>query len=168
MLIDVETSRRGLLAGFAAVSTTGASAQGHGPPDEQGREPSKAERPSKAEAFAKLPPAEKWRRRFPQPVLVSDLIGRKVLDRNQVVLGIVEAIVAAPEGDLHVAFQRRRLFVLRGDTVLVPNILAALLGPFVILPEASDEDIAGLQAYQPSRYRVVEAGSRIRMALAKH
>ena len=117
--------------------------------------------------FAKLAPAEKWKRRFPQPVLVSDLIGRQVLDRDQGVLGYVEAVVTAPDGEIHIAFRRRRLVLFRGETVVVPNILAALLGPFVMLPEMSDEDIAGLPVFRPAAYATVDGGSRIRMALTK-
>ena len=168
MLSDIGAGRRRILTGIAAVvaASTGASAQGG--QSSSGEAGGQDRGQSRTEAFGRLSPAEKWRRRFPQSVLVSDLIGRKVLDREQVVLGFVEAIVAAPDGEIHVAFRRRRLLVFRGDTVVVPNVLAALLGPFVILPEASDGEIAGLPAYQPSGYTVVDPASRIRMALTKH
>lgn len=164
--------RRRLLTAFAAVSVLVpalAFAQGgHSPPQGGEQTPEKDESADKAGDFAKLPPAEKWQRRFPQPVLVSDLIGRKVLDRKQGVLGYLEAVVTTPGGDLHLAFGRRRFLAWRGDTVVVPNVMAALLGPFVMLPEATDDDIAKLPTYRPDAFRPVDAASRIRMALTKH
>lgn len=158
--------RRHLLAGLAGLAIAwpaAVHAQGeHSPPQAQvGSGGGPAE-------FAKLPPAEKWKRRFPQPVLVSDLIGRQMLDRDQGVLGTIDTVVATPDGEVHIAFHRRRLVLFRGDTVVVPNVMAALLGPFVMLPEMSDAEIAALPAYRPAAYQALDGGSHIRMALTKN
>lgn len=172
MLRSLDVNRRRLsaaLAGAAALLPAAAPAEGeHSPPGGGGQAEGKDDKAPRPVDFAKLPAAEKWARRFPQPVLVSDLIGRQMLDRDQGVLGHVQSVVTAPDGELHITFARRRLFVLRGDTVVVPNVIAALLGPFVMLPDATDEEIAKLPAYQPAAFRPVDTGSRIRMALTKN
>jgi hypothetical protein len=111
---------------------------------------------------------ERWRRRFPQPVLVSDLIGRLVLDRDQGVLGRIDTLVRNPAGEVDVVLSRRRFFLLWGPTVAVPAKTMALLGPFVMLLDVSPDELAKLPPWTASDAPPVDRASRIAMGLTKH
>ncbi len=156
-------SRKDVL-GLAAVGlgltfgrTASAQPSGHGVTQPGSGEPARA-----------LSQEERWRRRFPQPVLVSDLIGRRVLDTGQGVLGHIETLVRTNEGEILIAFARRRLFLFRGETVAVPAKVAALLGPFVMILDLSAAEIDGLRPFSVTGTTAVDRASRIEMALTKH
>ena len=119
-------------------------------------------------APASLSQEEKWRRRYPQPVLVSDLIGRQMLNRDQGVLGHIETLAKGPDGEIVIAFARRRLFLFKGAVVQVPAKVAALLGPFVMILDLSFEEIDALPAYRADGLQPVDRSSKILMALTKH
>lgn len=118
--------------------------------------------------MSELSQEERWRRRFPQPVLVSDLVGRMMLDRDQGVLGWIEAVVREPGGALKIAFARRRLLVFRGATVVVPASVTALLGRFVMILDLDFDQIDRLPALPSTGVTPVDPGSRISMALTRH
>jgi hypothetical protein len=145
--------------GFALAAGADAAAQGtgHG-----------AQQATPAGPAAPMSQEDKWRRRFPQPVLVSDLIGRKVLNRQQGVLGRIETLVRTPDGEVQIVFSKRRLVVLRGDAVAIPAKAAALLGNFVMVLDVSEDEIGRLPAFRPAGAVPVERASRIEMALTKH
>jgi hypothetical protein len=113
-----------------------------------------AQHPPRASPAAPMSQEEKWRRRFPQPVLVSDLIGRKVLNRQQGVLGRIETLVRTPDGEVQIVFSKRRLVVLRGDAVAIPAKAAALLGNFVMVLDVSEDEIGSCRpSGRPGRSR---------------
>lgn len=153
-----ELLRAGL--GAAALLASGAA---WAAPSDHGRETPPSGDPPEA-----LSQDERWRRRFPQPVLVSDLIGRKMLDQDQGGLGWIETVVTTVDDQLLIAFARRRLLVFRGETVVVPAKAAALLGPFVMILDLTAEQIATLPAFQAAGTSPVDRGSTILMALTKH
>lgn len=111
---------------------------------------------------------EKWSRRFPQPVLVSDLIGRQILDREQGVLGRIVTLVNAPDGQVQIVFAKRSLFGYGGPTIAIPAKTAALLGQFVMVLDLSEEEVDKLPAWTAGNAAPVERTSHIRMALTKH
>lgn len=111
---------------------------------------------------------EKWRRRFPQPVLVSDLIGRLILDRNQGVLGRLVTLVRTPDKQLQIVFSKRTLFGFGGPTVAVPTNATALLGQFIMVMDLSEEDAGKLPAWTGANAPSVDRNSRVEMALTKH
>lgn len=124
--------------------------------------------PPAASPAPTLSQEEKWRRRFPQPVLVSDLIGRKVLNRQQGVLGRIETLVRTPDGEVQIVFSKVRLFVLRGETVAIPAKAAALLGQFLMVMDVSEDEIVRLPSFKPAGTVPIDRASRIQMALTKH
>jgi hypothetical protein len=126
------------------------------------------QQPPPASPVALMSQEEKWRRRFPQPVLVSDLIGRKVLNPQQGVLGRIETLVRTPDGEVQIVFSKRRLLLLQGDTVAVPAKAAALLGQFVMVLDVSEDEIGKLPAFKPAGAIPVDRAARIQMALTKH
>lgn len=116
---------------------------------------------------AALSQEEKWRRRFPQPVLVSDLIGRLVLDRDQGVLGRIETLVGAPGGPVQIVYAKQSWFGFGGTTVAVPAKATALLGKFVMVLDLSDEELGRLPAWTAGAPSV-DRTTRIEMGLTKH
>ena len=149
---------RALALGCALMARVEATAQGTGHGGSQV--------PGKAEEFAALPQEEKWRRRFPQPILVSDLVGRLVLNRDQEVLGRIDTLVRTPDDEVQLVFSKRRFLVFWGPAVAVPAKTAALLGPFVMVLDLSDEEIGRLPAWAAGA-PPVDPASRIEMALTK-
>lgn len=143
--------------GFGAMLATWALAQ----PSDHGR----PQAPPRADDASQ---EERWRRRFPQPVLVSDLVGRTMLDRDQGVLGWIEALARGPDGALRIAFARRRLLLFKGETVVVPANTTALLGRFVMILDLDFDQIDRLPAFQPTGTVAVDPASRVSMALTKH
>ncbi len=149
-------SQAALALAFITAAMAGAAAQGssHGQPG--------------AAPPAGLSQDEKWRRRFPQPVLVSDLIGRLVLDTGQGVLGRIETLVRSPDEQVQIVFVKRSLVGFRGDTVAIPAKAAALLGRFVMVLDLSKEDVDNLPAWTKTSMPAIERSSKIEMALTKH
>lgn len=134
----------------------------------QGTGHGQSQAPAPAAEGPKPTQEEKWRSRFPQPVLVSDLIGRQVLNGTQGVLGRIETLVRGPDGEVQIVFTRRRFLLFHGPTVAVPANVAALLGQFVMVVDMSEDDVDKLPAFAGSNWPSVERNSRIRMALTKN
>lgn len=154
------TTRRNLL-GSTGVAVLGALATS------AVAQPSSHGRPA-ADTAASSSQDERWRRRFPQPVTVSELIGRQMLNRDQGVLGRVEAVGRTSDGTLLIAFARRRLLLLSGETVAVPLKATAALGPFVMILDLSFEEIDRLPPFSPSLAPPLDRATRVEMALTKH
>lgn len=152
--IESQAALAAVLLGCTLALSAGATAQPHGG---AGLAPAQ-----------ELSQDERWRRRFPQPVLVSDLIGRLVLDMGQGVLGRIETLVRTPDEQIQIVFTKRSLFGMRGEIVAVPAKSAALLGRFVMVLDLSREDAAKLPAWTRTGLPEIDRGSKIEMALTKH
>jgi hypothetical protein len=111
---------------------------------------------------------QKWQSRFPQPVLVSDLYGRKIIDSRQGALGKITSVVETRDKGILIVFARRSLLLFDGDTVAVPQKFTAMLGPFVMVLDMPDDQIASLPVFSPDGTTKVNPASHIRMALTKH
>lgn len=143
--------------GARATSAGGALAQ----PSDHGRPQPRQEAPDASQDA-------RWRRRFPQPVSVSDLIGRRMLDQDQGVLGRIEAVARTADGTLLIAFARRRLLLLSGEVVAVPLKATAALGPFVMILDLSFDEIDRLPPFSSSAATPLDRAARVEMALTKH
>jgi hypothetical protein len=81
-----------------------------------------------------LSPAEKMRRRFPQPARVRDLIGKPVLDWRDNTLGHVQQLVRTRDGKIQLIVRYGGWFGWIGwwqRPVAVPLEAVALIGPNV-------------------------------------
>lgn len=67
-------------------------------------------------------------RRFPQPVRVGDLIGLRVLDDNDVTIGIVRQVVRTPNGTIHLIVAHSGVLGWGGRLVAVPIEVVAIFG----------------------------------------
>jgi hypothetical protein len=73
-------------------------------------------------------PADRMRHRFPQPVRVGDLIGLRVLDYNDVTIGIVRQVVRTPEARILLIVAHTGVLGWGGRLVAVPIEAVAILG----------------------------------------
>jgi hypothetical protein len=91
--------------------------------------------------------AERAARRFPQPVVVGDLIGHDVLEPTEAqhVLGRVKSVVRRKDGSLDMIITTGGVLGIGARPVAVPIDAMALLGEFVAVMEFSPEQ---LQAFR--------------------
>jgi hypothetical protein len=117
-------------------------------------------------ALAQTPPpltpslAERQARRFPQPVLVSALIGRDVLKpiEAQPILGHVAAVVRRQDGGLAVIVRFGGVLGFGARPIAIPIEAMALMGQFMAVMDFTPaqlrtfptDDGAALQAVAPS------------------
>jgi hypothetical protein len=94
-----------------------------------------AQSPSESPAAPKAPAAkqptpeeQRAAQRFPQPVRVSDLVGRPVLDENSSIMGYVRAVVRTTEGKVQLLMPLGGLFGLGTRLVPIPVESVAMLG----------------------------------------
>jgi hypothetical protein len=123
-----------------------------------------------APALAATPPidrpalAAKAARRFPQPVRVGDLIGRRLLEpaERQAVLGRVRGVVRRADGGVDLSVETGWLF---GRNVLVPTEAVGLLGEHVALLDLTPEQWQALPEAGPTP--AIPPGETIQVGLAK-
>jgi len=75
-----------------------------------------------------IAPEERMRRRFPQPVQVGNLTGLRVLDDNDLTIGIVRHVVRTKEGEIRVIIAHSGPLGRGGRLVAVPIEAVAILG----------------------------------------
>lgn len=75
-----------------------------------------------------MPLEERMRRRFPQPVRVSDLIDLPVLDANNSTIGFVRKVVRTSQGKVRLIVSYSRWFGWFGRPVAVPIEAVIILG----------------------------------------
>ena len=102
-------------------------------------------------AQAEAPPSlavlqERAEKRLPQPVRVGDLIGQQVLEpsESQGVLGRVAAITRRPDGGLDLVMRYGGVLGFGTRPVAVPIEAMALLGPYVVAVDYSNQDLGAL------------------------
>jgi hypothetical protein len=75
-----------------------------------------------------LTPEERMQRRFPQPVRVGDLIGLRVLDENDLTIGIVRHVARAQNGKVLLIVAHTGPLGWGGRLVAVPIEAVAIFG----------------------------------------
>ncbi|MBV8839380.1 MAG: hypothetical protein JO000_22835 [Alphaproteobacteria bacterium] len=118
-----------------------------------------------------LSPAQKFARRYPQPVKVGFLIGLPVLDGQRSTYGYIREVVRTPEGKiLLVVPYRGRLGWAPVDwgrkTVAVPLETVAIQGRQVSALDFSPDDFAAAPAYTGGAI-VLPASETIRIAVSR-
>ena len=98
---------------------------------------------------------EKFRRRFPQPVKVGDLIGLPVLDFDDSTIGYVKSVVRRPDGEIDLIVPYSAwlgwLHTERGKRpVAVPIKSVAILGRQLDALEFTRHDFDEAPTWQPS------------------
>lgn len=113
--------------------------------------------------------SEKSARRFPQPVRVGDLIGRRVLEPvpAQPVLGRVAAIVRNPQGRIDVVVRFGGLLGLGSRPIAVPVEAVALLGEHVAVLDFTPDQLSAFPSASADGGTALPADERIRVGLTK-
>ncbi len=73
-------------------------------------------------------PEGKFKRRFPQKIRIGDLVGRPVVDDNDVTLGSVTDVVRTPDGKIRLIVSYSRWFGWFGRPVAVPIEVVVSIG----------------------------------------
>ena len=107
--------------------------------------------------------------RFPQPVRVGDLLGRKLLGpaESQPVLGRVSDVVRRPDGGTNLVVRLAGWFGLGTRLVAVPVEAVGLLGEHVALLDIKADDLRGLPAFDPAAASEIARDATIRVGLVK-
>lgn len=113
--------------------------------------------------------AEAAARRFPQPVRVSDLIGRRVLEpvESQPVLGRVQGVVSGADGEIHLVLRAGGVLGFFTRLVSVPVEAVGLLGQEVVLVEFTPGQLAAMQDFDPSGATPLQGAASIRVGLVR-
>lgn len=116
-----------------------------------------------------LTPAEKAARRFPQPVRVGDLIGRRVLEPvpAQTVLGRVTGIVRNPQGGIDVVMRFGGLLGFGSRPIAVPVEAVALLGEHLAVLDFTPDQLRALPPAIADDGTLIASDETIRVGLTK-
>lgn len=141
-----------------------------GPSSSQHEAPGNAGKPEDQEA--ELTPEQKMQRRFPQPVLVGDLIGLPVLDFDDSTIGYVREVVRSPDGKISLIVPYSARFGwLRTEwgkrPVAVPIEAVAILARQIDAIDLSREDIAALPDWMPSQAAPLPPHEKTLIALGR-
>ncbi len=108
-------------------------------------------------------------RRFPQPVRVSDLIGRTVLRplESRPVLGHVAQVVRSNEGAVEIVVEYGGLFGIGGRPIAVPADAMALLGADLEIVDLTPAQLSRLPRFDAAGSAPIALDGTIRMGLAR-
>ncbi|RZA30736.1 MAG: hypothetical protein EOP02_00545 [Proteobacteria bacterium] len=108
--------------------------------------------------------------RYPQPVLVGDLLGRQVLENapQQHVLGWVAGVVRVGDDNIAIVVESAGLFGFGPRRVVVPVEATALLGSFVVALELNSRKLAALPDAAAAPGVAIPADAMIRIGLARN
>jgi hypothetical protein len=107
-------------------------------------------------------------RRFPQPVRVGELKGRRVLEpvESRNVLGTVSGVVRRRDGALDVVVKYGGLWGWGGRPIAVPVEAMVLLGSELEILDFTPAQLDGFPTFAPGSAEPVAADAIIRMGLA--
>lgn len=116
------------------------------------------------------PRSEMAAARYPQPLLVRDLLGRQVLENapQQHVLGRVVGVVRVGDDNIAILVESAGMFGLGPRRVAVPVAATALLGPFVVVLELNSRKLAALPEAPATPGVALPANATIRIGLARN
>jgi len=108
------------------------------------------------------------RRRFPQPVLVRDLINLRVLDYSDVTIGTVRKLVRTPDGKIKLVVACcGRWFGFGEKLVEVPIEVVAIFGRQLASLDMQPEEYRSAAAWTDGSATVVPETETILIALTK-
>jgi hypothetical protein len=113
--------------------------------------------------------ADATAQRFPQPVRVGDLIGRRVLEplESQPTLGWVREVVKEPDGTIAVVMNYGGFLGFFSRPIAVPVNAMVLLGQFMEVSDYEPEQLQNFPDFKPAGTTALAADSIIRVGLAK-
>lgn len=107
-------------------------------------------------------------RRFPQPVLVSDLVDIPVLDGRLGRLGQTEKAIRARDGALQIVIRHGGLFGFGGRRIALPIAGIAMLGRQVVVMDITPEQLDAWPAWAAADGTPLPSGDKVKVALTKN
>jgi PRC-barrel domain len=111
--------------------------------------------------------ADRMRHRFPQPVRVGDLIGLRVLDYNDVTIGIVGQVVRTPEARILLIVAHTGVLGLGGRLVAVPVEAVAILGRQLASLDMMPKEYAAAPTWTGAGGEVIAPDEKILIGLTR-
>ena len=121
----------------------------------------------KAMAAANMAAEERMRRRFPQPVRVSDLIGLPVLDDSSRTLGFVQQVLRTPNDKIELIVSYGGWFGWGSRSVAVPIEVVGILGRQLASLDMTRNEFAAAPTWQGTDTKSVPNDETILVALAR-
>src|SRR5215475_6500742 len=125
-------------------------------------EPSSGSAPSEATT-----PEERMRRRFPQPVRVGDLINLRVLDDQDVTIGLVRKVVRTPQGKIRLLVSQGGWFGWGERLVAAPIEVMAIFGRQLASLDMEPKEYASASTWVEGDGTPISNDEIIRIALTK-
>jgi hypothetical protein len=113
--------------------------------------------------------AEAAERRFPQPVRVADLVGRRVLQplESQPTLGWVRTVVKQPDGTTDVIVDYGGHFGFFSRPIAVPVDAMALLGQYIEVLDFTPQQLNQFKTFDSGDAAPLPPDDTIRVGLAR-
>ena len=123
--------------------------------------------PTQGAAERQPTPEERMRRRFPHPVRVGDLIGLRVLDYNDVTIGVVRHVERTVEGKIQLIVAHTGPLGLGGRLVSVPIEAVAIFGRQLASLDMKPEEYASAATWTTGATELLGIEERILIGLTK-
>jgi len=112
-------------------------------------------------------PQERMRRRFPQPVRVSDLIGLRVLDDNDATIGRVLQVVRSPQGAILLIVSYGGWLGWGTRPVAVPIEVVGMFGHQLASLDMKPDEYATAATWPGTSGQILGSDETIQIALAR-
>lgn len=112
-------------------------------------------------------PQERMRRRFPQPVRVSDLIGLRVLDDNDATIGRVLQVVRSPQGAIFLIVSYGGWLGWGTRPVAVPIEVVGIFGHQLASLDMKPDEYATAATWPGTSGQILGNDETIQIALAR-
>lgn len=126
-----------------------------------------AQHAPQAAAGQPVTPEERMRRRFPHPVRAGDLVGLRVLDYNDLTIGIVRHVVRSPEGKILLVVAHTGPLGWRGRLVTVPIEAVAIFGRQLASLDMAPEEYASAATWNETAAQVLPHDEKILIGLTR-
>lgn len=140
-----------LVAPLAAIAASAVAARAQAP-DEGGKQPTLE---------------EKYARRFPQPVHVSEVLGKALINDDFALIGHVRSVVRTREGKIELIVPYDGLFGLGQRLVAVPIEAVASIGTSLVALDMSKEDFRKAPTWFGEGTRFLSPNEVIRVAVTR-
>lgn len=128
---------------------------------------SSAQAPADPDAWENLPPEERMRRRYPQPVKAGFLIGLPVLDYDDSTIGHVRKVVRTGDGKILLIVAYGRWLTWSKRLVAVPIETVAILGRQINALEMTPEDFEKAPTWNDSGGQDIASDATIQIAISR-
>jgi sporulation protein YlmC with PRC-barrel domain len=112
-------------------------------------------------------PEEKYARRFPQRVHVSDVLGKPLLDDGNTVIGRVQSVVRTREGRVEFIIPYGGLFGIGQRLVAVPIETVASIGEALLALDMPKEKFTMAPTWYGVGDQVLDPNAEIRVAVSR-